>query len=373
MKETGIHFIPKHEELCISREAAEHVYQSILHDKAVNPLYWDSGNTLKSEAASLAYGRALMDPINQGFECDQHDQAAGTDLTWSILSNEVSYCVHDTVSPYMAVNKSKMYDKFLGDSPILGQPEANHDLQLDKFSEVYCSVRESTQFDNRIDVSTTYMGSYFDHDGRTFQLENVIPYDSRGVTKGLITSGETINVFFDSGATHSYLSWKYYKDHKSLHDLPKLSSEWKGIKVGNGQICCALFFIPLQVLIQGHAFEIYTFVAEIDDAMDLIIGMQSQTELEGIMNSRVSGFEFLSQSIPIFPDNDMKVPIGGIQMVKFHCPFPEVLSGQAICKFFAGPSNHTLKLRIENNKGVVKFENNGPSETKFNTFTFIGI
>ena len=78
----------------------------ILHDKAVNPLYWDSGNTLKSEAASLAYGRALMDPINQGFECEQHDQAAGTDLTWSILSNKVSYCVHDTVSPYMAVNKS---------------------------------------------------------------------------------------------------------------------------------------------------------------------------------------------------------------------------------------------------------------------------
>ena len=91
MKETGIHFIPKHEELCISREAAQHVYQSILHDKAVNPLYWDSGNTLKSEAASLAYGRALMDLINQGFECEQHDQATGTDLTWSILSNEVSY------------------------------------------------------------------------------------------------------------------------------------------------------------------------------------------------------------------------------------------------------------------------------------------
>ena len=119
--------------------------------------------------------------------------------------------------------------------------------------------------------------------------------------------------------------------------------------------------------------KIYTLVAEIDDAMDLIIGMQSQTELEGIMNSRVSGFEFLLQSIPIFPDNDMKVPIGGIQMVKFHCPFPEVLSGRAICKFFAGPINHTLKLRIENNKGVVKFENNGLSETKFNTFTPIGI
>ena len=78
-------------------------------------------------------------------------------------------------------------------------------------------------------------------------------------------------------------------------------------------------------------------MAEIDDAMDLIIGMQSQTELEGIINSRVSGFEFLSQSIPIFPDDDMKVPIGGIQMVKFHCPFPEALSGGAICKFFAGP------------------------------------
>ena len=152
---------------------------------------------------------------------------------------------------------------------------------------------------------------------------------------------------------------------------PNSSSEWKGIKVGNGQICHALFVIPLQVLIQGHAFEIYTLVAEIDDAMDLIIGMQSQTELEGIMNSRVGGFEFLSQSIPIFPDDDMKVPIGGIMMVEFHCPFPEALSGQAICKFFAGPINHTLKLRIENNKGVVKFENNGPSEAKFNPFNHL--
>ena len=36
----------------------------------------------------------------------------------------------------------------------------------------------------------------------------------------------------------------------------------------------ALFVIPLVFKIQGHKFEVYTLVSEIQDKMDLILGVK---------------------------------------------------------------------------------------------------
>ena len=36
----------------------------------------------------------------------------------------------------------------------------------------------------------------------------------------------------------------------------------------------------------GHIFEIYTIVAEIDDGMDLVFGFKNMTETEGMLNTR---------------------------------------------------------------------------------------
>ena len=47
----------------------------------------------------------------------------------------------------------------------------------------------------------------------------------------------------------------------------------------------------------GHIFEIYTIVAEIDDGMDLVFGFNNMTETEGMLNTRTSEYDFIARSI----------------------------------------------------------------------------
>ena len=72
---------------------------------------------------------------------------------------------------------------------------------------------------------------------------------------------------------------------KTLHALPKFSSNTQRIQVGNGQYVSVLLVIPVIVDIHGHRFEIFT-LAEIHDNIDLVMGMKN-IFLEGVINSRL--------------------------------------------------------------------------------------
>ena len=91
-----------------------------------------------------------------------------------------------------------------------------------------------------------------------------------------------MKLLFDSGASRSYLSKKFYDTNKSLHKLPKFVT--------------TLFVIPIQFMTNGHIFEIYTIVAEIDDGMDLVFGFKNMTETAGRLNTRTAEYDFISKS-----------------------------------------------------------------------------
>ena len=95
-----------------------------------------------------------------------------------------------------------------------------------------------------------------------------------------------------------------------------MRSTCTGIKIGNGAVIPVDFVFPVQIMIQGHLFEIYTIVATLHESIDLVIGMKNMVELEGILNTRTSSFDFLSRSIPIYPQNDLKVKPGGRHILK---------------------------------------------------------
>ena len=105
------------------------------------------------------------------------------------------------------------------------------------------------------------------------------------------------------------------------------------MQVSNGALVPALFVIPFVFKIQGHQFEVYTLVSEIQDKMDLILGVKNIFELEGIINS---SFNFLNRSLPIFPHLTIlahhKIKPGKMDYVKVRIPFVEKLSGIAIVK-----------------------------------------
>ena len=127
--------------------------------------------------------------------------------------------------------------------------------------------------DDTNDVSTTYFGSYMAKDEpRTFPVDNHIPFDGRGMSKAYLSNGTPMKLFFDSGASRSYLSKRFYDSNPVLHDVPKFVTTCTGISIGNGSIVPALFVIPILFMTCGHTFEIFTIVAEIDDDIDLVFG-----------------------------------------------------------------------------------------------------
>ena len=144
-----------------------------------------------------------------------------------------------------------------------------------------------------------------------------------------------------------------------LHTIPKMRSTCTGIKIGNGAVIPVQFVFPVQIMIQGHLFEIYTIVAALHECIDLVIGMKNVVELEGIQNMRTSLFDFLLGSIPIYPQNDLKVSPGGKAYFKIVAPFQKLINGQAIAKSVAGDKVFTLRMRFKHNKTVVKFNNKG--------------
>ena len=169
-------------------------------------------------------------------------------------------------------------------------------------------------------------------------------------------------LFFDSGTSRSYLSKRFYDSNPVLHDMPKFVTTCTGIRIGNGSIVPALFVIPILFMACGHTFEIFTIVAEIDDDMDLVFGFKNMVETEGMLNTRTGEYDFIGRSIPIFPQNDFDIPAGEKAYIKVKAPFCDKLSGMICAKFFSRDMVYTLRVKFQDNQGIVQFRN-GSNET----------
>ena len=80
-------------------------------------------------------------------------------------------------------------------------------------------------------------------------------------------------------------------------------------------------------------------------------------ETEGLLNTRTGEFDFIGRSIPIFLQNDLDVKPGEKAYVKIRAPFCDKLSGMICGKFFSRDVVNTLRIKIQDNQGVVHFVN----------------
>ena len=119
-----------------------------------------------------------------------------------------------------------------------------------------------------------------------------------------------MDILLDTRASKSYMSKAFYMRHEHLHHFPKFQSAIRHLQVGSGDLVPALVFIPLVFKIQGHIFEVYTLMSEIQDKMDLILGVKNIFELEGVINSRTCSVNFLNRSLPVFPLAQHKIKPG---------------------------------------------------------------
>ena len=153
-----------------------------------------------------------------------------------------------------------------------------------------------------------------------------------------------------TGATKSYISKSYYLRCKTLHVLPKFSSNTQRIQVGNGQYVSVLFVIPVVINIHGHRFEIFNLVSKIHNNLDLVMGTKNIFELEGVIDSRDSCFSFLSRSIPLFMIMTVEIAPKSQKMVIVEAPFIEELSGMAMVKILDMKEQTTNMIKLKSSE-----------------------
>ena len=361
--------------MCLSKEAAQHVYEAVLHNKPVAPLYIEPRSTTENidpEAQSTTlYEAALFRGVDCTNSVDPLDNLHSSDLLWSLLSTEISYKIPKKVGSYSALNESPLYASF---NDIEKMPLSHPDTYLDRFEEVTSLLMTSKQFDDTTDVTTTYLGQFnTTNKSRQFIIENKIPLAGNCTVKGTLLDQTPLSILFDTGATRSYMSKSFYMSHPQLHQVPKFTSTCKGILVGNGQQVSTMFVIPLHFLVQGHYFEIYTLVADLHDGIDLVFGLKNMVETEGIMNAAESCYQFISRSNPIYLTHDIAVKPDQKVYLKFSVPFCEEMSGQAIAQFYEKDATQTIKVRIVKNQGVVLFINKSKEDAIFQKNEAIGV
>ena len=214
----------------------------------------------------------------------------------------------------------------------------------------------ANKFNENPDLSMTYLGQTKMMRDTKIKAEERFSITGQGFASGKLLDGMECQILLDTGATKSYMSKSYYLQCKTLHALPKFSSNTQRIQVGNGQYVSVLFVIPVIIDIHRNRFEIFTLVFKIHDNVDLVIRMKNIFELEGVIDLGDSCFSFLSRSIPFFPVMTVEIAPKSQKMVKVETPFIEELSGMAMVKILDMKEQTTnmLKLKFIRNKTVLK-------------------
>ena len=98
-------------------------------------------------------------------------------------------------------------------------------------------------------------------------------------------------------------------------------------------------------------------------------------ELESVINSRDCRFEFLSRSVPMYPEKEIILKPDEQKLVKVKAPFIDEISGLAIIRIIDGKTDSTLliKLKCMHNKVVLDIKNAGKDTMILNLRKMIGI
>ena len=120
-------------------------------------------------------------------------------------------------------------------------------------------------------------------------------------------------------------------------------------------------------------FELYTLVLEIQQNMDIILGVKNMFEIEGEVSCCTSQFKFFNRSLPIFPLSIHRIKVGAKAYVKAKVPFVEKLSGHTIAKLLFKGSLGTMKIRLVDNLTVMQIINNTPFTMYLSPEESIGI
>ena len=96
-------------------------------------------------------------------------------------------------------------------------------------------------------------------------------------------------------------------------------------------------------------------------------------ETEGMLNTRTGEYDFIGRSIPVFPQNDLDIPAGEKAYIKVKAPFCDKLSDMICTKFLGRDMVYTLRVKFQDNQGVVQFRNGSEENDQLRKNKAVGI
>ena len=206
---------------------------------------------------------------------------------WSILRNVLNYIQYDkhpknyhslsistaNKEKYSRNSYIKKEERDMLETDFGHTPERLKEEYLDVYEGIQSKILSTTRFDEKSDLSTTYLGKVDRSKNNKIKVEESFHISEQGYTVEKLLDGTECQILLDMGASKSFMSKSHCLHYKSLHPLPKLASKTQRIQVGNGFVS-VLFIIPIIVDIHGHRFEIYTLVSEIHENIDLVLGIK---------------------------------------------------------------------------------------------------
>ena len=373
-------YVHNKESLCLTERQADHVYKAMEKGNMINTKTMTSEMTQNQD--DNPYKRVVLNNVYKIPEsCPEMKN-------WSIFSDNIRYVQHDKMTTqnldFGTLDYRNHKDLYLQlkEEPLLSldidfslYPDVTKARYLDIYEDVYAEMVCASKFDENSDLSMTYLGQTNMTRSTKIKAKERFPITGQGFASGKLLDGMECQILLDTGATKSYMSKLYYLQCKTLHVLPKFSSNTQRIQVGNGQYVSVLFVIPVIIDIHGHRFEIFTLVSEIHDNVDLVMGMKNIFELEGVIDSRESCFGFLSISIPFFPVMTVEIAPASQKMVMVDAPFVEELSGMAMVKILdmKVQTTNMIKLKFIWNKAVLKITNKTHETITFGRTDMMGV
>ena len=366
--------------MCLTEEQMNYVYKAIEEGNIINTKTMTC-ETMPSQDDN-PYKKVIL---NKGFR--QEDKSPEM-RNWSIFSDNVRYVQHEQMTPQnlnidtldyrhhkKLYLKLKEEERETVDIDFGIYPDILKSKYLDVYEGVYAEMVYANKFNENSDLGMTYLGQTKMMRDTKIKAQERLPITGQGFASGKLLDGTECQILLDTGATKSYMSKSYYLQCKTLHTLPKFSSNTQRIQVGNGQYVSVLFVIPVIIDIHRHRFEIFTLVSEIHDNVDLVMGMKNIFKLEGMTDSRDSYFSFLSRSIPFFPVTAVEIAPKTQKMVVVEAPFIEELSGMDIVKILDMKEQATnmIKLKFIRNKVVLKITNKTHETMTFGQTEMIGV
>ena len=272
-------YVQDKKSLCLTERQADHVYKAMEKGGIINAKTMT--NEMTQDQGDNPYKRVVLNNVYKVPEkCPEMKN-------WSIFSDNVRYLQHDQRTTqnldfdtldyrnykdlYFQLKEEKRETL---DVDFGLYPDMTKARYLDVYEDIYAEMVYASKFDENFDLSTTYLGQTNMTRNTRIKVEERFPITGQGFASGKLLDGMECQILLDTGATKLYMSKSYYLRCKTLHALPKFSSNTQRIQVGNRQYVSVLFVIPLIIDIHGHRFEIFTLVSKIHDNVDLVNGMK---------------------------------------------------------------------------------------------------